>query len=118
MGDDTGLLKRICKKYGIKPKGKKFPSDPHKPKKALTAYLAFGNDVRSTIRDENKGASVTEILQMIGKRWKEVSDTEKAKYEKIAADGKIRENRFSQELRRGEERMEQNEEEKAKLKCG
>jgi len=61
-----------------------------KPKKARTAYMLFCQDHREKLMVENPNLSFGKIGQMFGELWKQASDEEKAKYEKLAAQEKIK----------------------------
>ncbi|CAL9731348.1 high mobility group protein 1 [Monosporozyma unispora] len=68
-----------------KPAKKKVERDPNAPKKPLTVFFAYSAYVRQELRDARAKAglpplSSTEITQEISKKWKELSDDEKAKW--------------------------------------
>ena len=73
---------------------KKVLKDENAPKKAKTSYMYFCDEMRSKVRDENPEMKMTEITKILGSRWKELSDEEKAVYVKKASKDK---NRFEQE---------------------
>jgi len=50
------------------------------PKKPLSQYIIFGNEIRPQIKKEKPDLKMTEIAVEIGKRWKKLSDAEKAKF--------------------------------------
>lgn len=58
--------------------GKKAPVDPNAPKRPLSAFFFFGNDQRPALQEE--GYSVTEISKMIGSKWGEMSEKQRAPY--------------------------------------
>lgn len=63
------------------------------PKKNKTAFLFFSADERKKIKEEGLEISPKEILSEIGSRWKKFQDSHPdkvKKYEKMAADDKIR----------------------------
>lgn len=70
--------------------------DENAPKRALTAYFFFANDKRPEIREQNPDMKITEISKVIGEMWKDTSDEEKAKYQKMADADK---DRYAQEMK-------------------
>ena len=50
------------------------------PKKPLTAFFLFRNDVYEKTKKENPGASVAEIGAMLGLKWSELDDGKKETY--------------------------------------
>jgi len=66
--------------------------EPEKPKKALSAYMLFTNDIREQVTTEYKQkhgkANIGEIAKLMSARWASVGDAEKQKYEKLAAESK------------------------------
>eukprot|EP00621_Florenciella_sp_RCC1693_P010003 CAMPEP_0182543712 /NCGR_PEP_ID=MMETSP1323-20130603/32063_1 /TAXON_ID=236787 /ORGANISM="Florenciella parvula, Strain RCC1693" /LENGTH=193 /DNA_ID=CAMNT_0024754675 /DNA_START=46 /DNA_END=627 /DNA_ORIENTATION=- len=73
-------------------KGKKAKKtkDPNAPKRATTAYFFFLADERPRTKEEVPGISVTELSKVVGAKWKELSDADKAPYEAKAAADKER----------------------------
>ncbi|KAJ3323186.1 FACT complex subunit [Blyttiomyces sp. JEL0837] len=77
---------KASKKKGEPPaKKSKTEKDPNAPKKALSAYIYFGNDAREQIKRENPGISMTEMMKKVGSMWAETSAEDKKKYEDMAA---------------------------------
>lgn len=74
---------------------KKVLKDENAPKKAKTSYMYFCDEMRSKIRDENPEMKMIEVSKILGSRWKELSDDEKAVYVKKASKDK---NRFENEI--------------------
>ena len=60
--------------------------DPNAPKKPLNAYMHFARDesVREGIKKENEGITQKDLTIRLGKMWKEMSDSKKSKYTKLA----------------------------------
>jgi len=82
------LVKSVCKKFNIACKKRNpstFPADPNAPKRAPSAYFLFGDSVRATIQKKLKGKPVSEVAKAIGAQWKNISASDKAKFEKKAA---------------------------------
>lgn len=65
------------------------PKDLKCPKRAPTAYFLFAASVRQKLSEENPDKKTTEIAELIGARWKEVSDAKKEAFSEEAA--KLRE---------------------------
>jgi len=87
--DTKSLVKKVCKKYGIKAKGKKgkFPSDPNAPQRPLSGFFLFGKDNRPRIMKQ-VGGNVGLIGKKLGEEWKNISADVKAKYESKAKKAK------------------------------
>ena len=60
------------------------------PKKPLPAYLLFAVDSREEIKKKNKKASSTEIVSLIGQKWRGLSNSAKARFEEGAVADKVR----------------------------
>jgi len=70
--------------------GGKKVKDPDAPKKNLSSYIFYCNEVRNEIKEENPDMKATEITSELGKRWKSLTDKEKKKYVKMSLDDKKR----------------------------
>lgn len=68
-----------------KKKAKKI-KDPLKPKQTISAYLIYANERRAALREDNK--SVIEVAKMTGEEWKNLSEEQKAPYDKMAKKNK------------------------------
>ncbi|XP_023222551.1 high mobility group protein B2-like [Centruroides sculpturatus] len=75
---------------GEKTKKRKRTKDPNAPKRALSAFFWFCNDERPKAKESLPDAPVGEIAKELGRRWNEVTDETKAKYEALAAKDKAR----------------------------
>ncbi|XP_043244048.1 high mobility group protein DSP1-like [Amphibalanus amphitrite] len=75
---------------GKKGKGKRRPKDPNAPKRALSAFFWFCNDERPALRAANPDSTVGDIAKSLGKKWAEVDESVKAKYEAMADKDKAR----------------------------
>lgn len=65
-------------------KTKKKTKDPNAPKKPLTAFLLFSNEVRDEVKKSlPTGSTIGDVAKVIGERWKSVTDSEKTKYGNI-----------------------------------
>jgi len=73
-------------KHATKKKAKK---DPNAPRRGLSAYMFFANEQREIVREENPGIKFGDVGKMLGQRWKNLPEDDKAPYEaKAAADKK------------------------------
>lgn len=81
--DEEGGKKKRQKK-------EKKEKDPNAPKGATTSYMLFSNEIRSSVKAENPGASVTELSKLIGAKWREMTAEEKEPYEEKARKDKQR----------------------------
>jgi len=79
--------KLIEEKKAAKLKKKK---DPNAPKNARNAYMFFCNELREKLKSESPDMPITEVGKEAGRRWKEMTPSIRAKYEKMAADDKLR----------------------------
>lgn len=53
---------------------KRAKKDPNAPKKALSAYMLWLNDIRSEIKKDNPGISITELSKKAGVLWRALDD--------------------------------------------
>ena len=60
------------------------------PKKALTAYMFFLADIRADVTKKNPEAKNTEIVKLMAAKWNAATDSQKAKYKKLAAADVVR----------------------------
>ena len=72
------------------PAKKKAKKDPNAPKKSLTSFIIFSSDKRKEIVNANPGMSIGDVAKQLGALWKEISASEKEKYEKLAQKDKGR----------------------------
>lgn len=100
LGDN----KKISKKTEMKVKGEQrtkgyIELDTKRDlpiKKAMSAYVLFGNERREAIaRAHPQGIKVTEVVKLIAKEWRQMTKQQKAKYKELAKMDKIR---FEKEL--------------------
>jgi hypothetical protein len=82
---------------GTQPSKKKrrAKKDPHAPKRALSAFFFFSNERRGDVQSNYPAYKVGQIAQELGRAWKELSEEERAVYEKKALDDKERYNEVS-----------------------
>lgn len=60
------------------------------PKKARSAYLYYTKDIRPTIAKSNPEKGFGELTKLVADQWSKLSDAQKKKYEKLAADDRKR----------------------------
>ena len=83
------------KQNGECEKPPKTVKDKTKPKRAMSAYLYFGQTHRSSVKKAlSKGTNtrpkVTDVMSTLALRWKTCSDSEKAKYQVKADAAKLK----------------------------
>ncbi|KAK4490788.1 hypothetical protein RD792_001501 [Penstemon davidsonii] len=78
-------FKQEAEKDNNKKKTKK-EKDPLKPKHPLSAYFVFSNERRTALSEENK--TVQEVAKITGEEWKNMTEKQKAPYEKVALKNK------------------------------
>lgn len=61
-----------------------------KIKKPVSSYVIFSNLKRPEVKSKNPTLSPKEILTLLGKMWKELSDDDKEEYKELAAEDKAR----------------------------
>lgn len=77
----------------VKAKGerkKRAKKDPNAPKRGLSAYMFFAQENRDSVRNENPDISFGQIGKILGERWKNMGDKDKAVYDAKAAKDKER----------------------------
>jgi len=73
-----------------KRKRKTKEKDPNQPKRNMSSYFHFCGERRAEAKEENPGASVGDIAKVMSAIWRELTDTEKGKYEELARKDKER----------------------------
>jgi len=69
---------------------KRKTKDPNAPKRALSAFFHFCNEERPKVKEVLSDATVGEMAKELGRRWNDVTDDVKAKFEALAAKDKQR----------------------------
>lgn len=69
---------------------RKAKKDPNAPKKPMSTYMLWLQDVRSSIKADNPGISVIDVSKKAGAMWKTISDIEKRKYTELCQKAKKR----------------------------
>jgi hypothetical protein len=65
---------------------KKKQKDPNMPKRPLSAYFIWMNDVRAAMKEKNPEASTGELGKLMGAAWNALSDDEKAPFQEKQAE--------------------------------
>jgi len=71
-------------------KKRKHKKDPNAPKRSLSAFFWFCNDERPKVKGVMPEATVGEVAKELGRRWADVSTSQKSKFEALAAKDKAR----------------------------
>lgn len=81
---------------------KKKKKDPNAPKRNMSAFFLYSNDIRPTVKLQNPDAKFGDIAKIISRQYKALSEKELAVYNKKAAEDK---ERYQRQMRiyRGEE---------------
>ncbi|ETV80810.1 hypothetical protein H257_06278 [Aphanomyces astaci] len=64
--------------------------DPNAPKRPLSAYFFFCQEIRPAIREKNPTKSITEIAPLLSEQWRAVPEKKRAKYHTLAAEAKAK----------------------------
>lgn len=72
------------------PAKKKKKKDPNAPKRNMSAYFIYSQDIRSTVRVENPEAGFGDIAKIISKQFKALSEADRKKYDNLALEDKAR----------------------------
>ncbi|GET90347.1 high mobility group protein homolog tdp-1, putative [Leishmania tarentolae] len=75
-------------KEGAREKKERKPDDY--PKGALSPYIIFVNENREKLKAKHPDMKNTELLSKMGHLWKQVSEEEKSRYQKLADEDKLR----------------------------
>lgn len=62
------------------PANKRTPKDPSAPKRPMSAFLAFSNKRRASLKRQYPDASNADLSKMLSKQWKEADHELKSKY--------------------------------------
>ena len=71
------------------------------PKAAKSSYMIFFTQYRNQLKVKQPELSVTEMAKEGGRKWKEMSSSQRSKFQKKAADDKIRYDREKQAYQSG-----------------
>ncbi|GAB9462794.1 hypothetical protein Gpo141_00000277 [Globisporangium polare] len=64
--------------------------DPNAPKRALSAYFFFCNEIREGVRAENPGKKITEIATLLAEKWRALPEKKRVKYQKMHEEAKVK----------------------------
>lgn len=85
-----GEMKNWVPPKGEKGKKRKRVKDPNAPKRALSAFFWFCNDERPRVKVVLPDSSVGDVAKELGRRWNDIHESDKSKYEALAAKDKAR----------------------------
>lgn len=80
---------------------KKKKKDPNAPKRNMSAFFLYSNDIRPTVKAENPEAKFGDIAKIISRQYKQLPERELEKYQKLAAEDKERYQRQMQAYKQG-----------------
>jgi len=69
---------------------KKKKKDPNAPKRNQTAFFLYSNMHRANVKETNPDAGFGDIAKIISKQFKALTEKEREKYDKLAAEDKER----------------------------
>ncbi|TMW57488.1 hypothetical protein Poli38472_003413 [Pythium oligandrum] len=69
-------------------RGTRKKKDPNAPKRPLSAYFFYCNEIRESVRSENPNKKVTEIAQLLAEKWRALPDKKRVKYQKMHEEAK------------------------------
>ena len=103
---------------GPKKRKRKAKKDPNAPKRPLSAYFIFTNDIRAELKEENPDWKIGDIAKECGRRWGEMDDEDKTEYTEKAAELKkeYQVKLAEYEANKGSDDEDEDEEEKPKKK--
>ncbi|CAD6892492.1 unnamed protein product [Tilletia controversa] len=84
-------------------KAKRPRKDKNAPKKAKSAYIIFCSEYRDRVKEENPTAGFGDIGRILGAKWKDMSEKDKAPFVKAQEKDKIRAAREDAEYKAGKE---------------
>lgn len=71
-------------------KGGRGKKDPNAPKRAISGYACFVREERPKLTAEQPGLAFGDGGKILGQRWKELSEEQKAPYMRMAEEDKLR----------------------------
>ena len=80
-------MKSFNASQGKKGKVKKI-KDPNAPKKPMSSYFFFMNEMRNSVKSEQPGLSIGELSKTMGKMWAELDPAGREKYEAMTVAAK------------------------------
>jgi len=70
-------------------KKKRKKKDKNAPKRSLSAFMFYSQDVRDSVKQQNPEATFGDLGRLIGEKWKVLSEDEKRKYQQLAEKDKV-----------------------------
>lgn len=71
-------------------KSSRKKKDPNAPKRALSAYFFFCNEIREGVRAENPNKKITEIATLLAEKWRALPEKKRVKYQKMHEEAKLK----------------------------
>jgi len=68
----------------MKPKKNKKVKDPKAPKRGLSAWIIYTNEMRTKFKADNPEKSTTELTTLMSQEWRNMTDEDKKKYIDLA----------------------------------
>lgn len=88
--DDDESTHAIAALAEVATEKKRKTKDPNLPKKPLTTYILYSNDIRARIQEEHKDWAQPEIAREISKLWSQLDSDKKDEYKEIYEKDKLR----------------------------
>jgi len=76
--------------FKAKEKRKPFKKDPNAPKRPMSGYMIFVSEVRDDVVSKNPDMGVTDVLKEVGSMWRDLDESEQAKYKAKADKLKVK----------------------------
>merc|ERR1712038_247356 len=80
----------LIEEHRPRKRSKRPQKDPFAPKRASGAYVFFTNEMRPMVMKQFPGIKFVEMGRILGERWRALTPEEKARYEKLAQQDKVR----------------------------
>jgi hypothetical protein len=64
--------------------------DPNKPKRNMSAFFLYSNANRARVKEENEGVKFGQIAQILSREFKQITASERAKWDQKALEDKER----------------------------
>lgn len=77
------------------------PASENKPKKPLSAYIYFSQEFREIIKQRYPYLTVLQIMKAVSYRWSKLSKDQKAPFEQIANEDKMRYDKEVSQFKKG-----------------
>merc|ERR1739844_121019 len=75
---------------GKKKRKRRAKKDPNKPKRNLSSFFIYSNEVRDTVKAQNPDAKFGDIAKIISAQFKDLPPERRAELDKPAAEDKVR----------------------------